>query len=148
MHPAVPLLHGHALTIGALSYGGRLQAGIYADAEVVPDAVEVARDLERALRRAALGHRGGADAVAPARPRAPARRQRAEAVDRPVERDDVDAPARVLAERREVGTAAAPSARSPLAPDCDSLRRAQLALAEVAVDVAAVERRSAGSRTT
>ena len=47
--PAVPVLDGHALTIGALSYGGRLYAGIYADAEVVPDAADVARDLERAL---------------------------------------------------------------------------------------------------
>lgn len=47
--PAVPLLDGHALTIGALSYDGRLFAGVYADAEVVPDATDVARDLERAL---------------------------------------------------------------------------------------------------
>ncbi len=47
--PAVPLLDGHALTIGAVSYQGRLFAGIYADAEVVPDAAQVARDLEQAL---------------------------------------------------------------------------------------------------
>ena len=102
MHPAVPFLHGHALSIGVLSYAGRLQAGIYADAEVLPDAVEVARDLEQALRRAARrAPRAGADAVARARPRAPPRRSAREAVDRPVERDDVDAPARVLAERRQ-----------------------------------------------
>ncbi|HEU4978426.1 MAG TPA: wax ester/triacylglycerol synthase family O-acyltransferase [Solirubrobacteraceae bacterium] len=48
-YPAVPLLDGHALAIGALSYGGRLHAGILADAEIVPDAVEIARDLEQAL---------------------------------------------------------------------------------------------------
>ena len=36
--PAVPLLDGHALTIGALSYAGRLNVSVYADAEVVPDA--------------------------------------------------------------------------------------------------------------
>ena len=47
--PAVPLLDGHALTIGALSYGDRLSAGVYADAEVVPDAAQVAADLEQAL---------------------------------------------------------------------------------------------------
>lgn len=47
--PAVPLLDGHALSIGAVSYAGRLHAGVYADAEVVPDAAEIARDLERAL---------------------------------------------------------------------------------------------------
>lgn len=47
--PAVPLLDGHALSIGAISYAGRLHAGIYADAEVVPDAADIARDLERAL---------------------------------------------------------------------------------------------------
>jgi WS/DGAT/MGAT family acyltransferase len=47
--PAVPLLDGHALTIGALSYGDRLNAAVYADAEVVPDAAQVAADLEAAL---------------------------------------------------------------------------------------------------
>jgi diacylglycerol O-acyltransferase / wax synthase len=47
--PAVPLLDGHAIAIGAISYRGRLQAGVLADADVVPDAVDVARDLEQAL---------------------------------------------------------------------------------------------------
>jgi hypothetical protein len=47
--PAVPFLHGHALSIGALSYRGRLHCGVYADAEVVPDAAEVARDREAAF---------------------------------------------------------------------------------------------------
>jgi diacylglycerol O-acyltransferase / wax synthase len=47
LFPAVPMLEGHGLSIGALSYRGRLQACVYADAEVVPDAVDVARDLEQ-----------------------------------------------------------------------------------------------------
>jgi diacylglycerol O-acyltransferase len=45
IYPAVPFLHGHALSIGALSYRGRLHCGVYADATVVPDAAEVAHDL-------------------------------------------------------------------------------------------------------
>ncbi len=56
--PAVPIPDGHALTIGALSYGGRLHVGLLADAAVVPDAVDVAREVEKAfdvLQRAALG---------------------------------------------------------------------------------------------
>ena len=72
MHPAVPFLHGHALSIGVLSYAGRLQAGIYADAEVLPDAVDVARDLEQALDALRLGHRE--QAPTPWRERARARR--------------------------------------------------------------------------
>ncbi len=47
--PAVPFLHGHGLSIGALSYRGRLHLGLYADAEVVPDVRDVARDLEAAF---------------------------------------------------------------------------------------------------
>jgi len=47
--PAVPLLDGRALTIGALSYRGVLHIGLYADAVVVPDAARIAADLERAL---------------------------------------------------------------------------------------------------
>lgn len=47
--PAVPLLDGHALSIGAVSYAGRLHCGVYADALAVPDASDIARDLERAL---------------------------------------------------------------------------------------------------
>ncbi len=47
--PAVPLIDGHALTIGAVSYAGRLHAGLFADATVVPDAALIAQDLERAL---------------------------------------------------------------------------------------------------
>jgi diacylglycerol O-acyltransferase / wax synthase len=49
IHPAVPIPDGHGLTIGALSYAGRVGIGLYADAGSVPDAVEIARDLESAL---------------------------------------------------------------------------------------------------
>ncbi|WCB96054.1 putative diacylglycerol O-acyltransferase tgs1 [Baekduia alba] len=49
IHPMVPLLHGHALTVGAVSYDGRLHVGLAADAEVVPDVVDLARDLEAAF---------------------------------------------------------------------------------------------------
>lgn len=80
MHPAVPFLHGHALSIGILSYAGRLQAGIYADAEVVPDAIDIARDLEQALDALRIGHRD--QAVTPWRQRAHARRRAAQRVSR------------------------------------------------------------------
>jgi WS/DGAT/MGAT family acyltransferase len=73
MHPAVPFLHGHAVSIGALSYAGRLQAGVYADAEVLPDAVELARDLEQALDALRVGQRE--PAVTPWGARARARRR-------------------------------------------------------------------------
>ncbi|WP_196809037.1 wax ester/triacylglycerol synthase family O-acyltransferase [Conexibacter woesei] len=49
IHPLVPLLHGHALTVGAVSYDGVLHVGLAADAEVVADVVDVARDLEAAF---------------------------------------------------------------------------------------------------
>ncbi len=49
VHPAVPVPEGHGLTIGALSYGDRLHVGLYADAEVVPDTVDIARDIEAAF---------------------------------------------------------------------------------------------------
>jgi WS/DGAT/MGAT family acyltransferase len=49
IHPMVPLLHGHALTVGAVSYGGSLHVGLAADADLVPDVVDVARDLEAAF---------------------------------------------------------------------------------------------------
>jgi len=47
--PSVPILHGHGLAIGAISYRERLQVGILADAQVTPDAVDIARDLEAAF---------------------------------------------------------------------------------------------------
>jgi len=49
IHPAVPVPDGHGLTIGALSYMGRVGIGLYADAGAAPDVVEIARDLESAL---------------------------------------------------------------------------------------------------
>jgi hypothetical protein len=71
------LLDGHGFTICGLSYAGRLQIGIYADADVLPDAVDVARDIEAsfdALRLAPARPEGG---PTPWRARARARRQRA-----------------------------------------------------------------------
>ncbi|HEX6391086.1 MAG TPA: wax ester/triacylglycerol synthase family O-acyltransferase [Solirubrobacteraceae bacterium] len=49
LYPAVPVSEGQSLTIGALSYLDRLHVGLYADAEVVYDVVEIARDLENAF---------------------------------------------------------------------------------------------------
>jgi diacylglycerol O-acyltransferase len=49
IYPAVPVPDGNALTIGALSYGERLYVGIYADADVMPDAVDLGRDIEGAF---------------------------------------------------------------------------------------------------
>lgn len=70
--PAVPIPDGHALTIGALSYGGRLHVGLLADAAIVPDAVDVAREVEKAFDVLQVATRGGARGPAPARN--PARR--------------------------------------------------------------------------
>jgi WS/DGAT/MGAT family acyltransferase len=75
IYPAVPFLQGHALSIGALSYRGRLHCGVYADADVVPDAAEVARDLERAFDAMRVVPRPPHDT--PWRARARSRRQRA-----------------------------------------------------------------------
>ena len=47
--PSVPVPAGRGLTIGCISYAGRLHVGLTADAEVVPDILDVARDLEGAL---------------------------------------------------------------------------------------------------
>ncbi|HWH92230.1 MAG TPA: WS/DGAT domain-containing protein, partial [Baekduia sp.] len=82
IHPMVPLLHGHALTVGAVSYDGRLHVGLAADAEVVPDVVEIARDLEAGFDALRLGAGAGGTVpppggVTPWRARARARRQRA-----------------------------------------------------------------------
>ena len=44
-YPAVPLVQGHGLSIGVLSYCGVLHVGLYAHPGVVPEVIEVARDL-------------------------------------------------------------------------------------------------------
>jgi diacylglycerol O-acyltransferase len=49
IYPAIPILDGHALSIGAISYRGRLQVCVFADAGIVPDAVDVAREIEQAF---------------------------------------------------------------------------------------------------
>ena len=51
VHPAVPVPPGRALSIGAISYLGRLHVGLFADAGILPDLPEIAQDLERALDR-------------------------------------------------------------------------------------------------
>ena len=74
MFPAVPIMDGHSLTIGALSYCGRVGIGVYADAVVVPDALEVARDIEAALDALALGCEPAEPPLTPWRRRARDRR--------------------------------------------------------------------------
>ncbi len=74
LHPAVPLLEGHAVSVGAISYGERLHVGLLADAEVVPDVVEIARDLESAFDALRLAPAGPGAATTPWRARARARR--------------------------------------------------------------------------
>lgn len=49
MYPSVPVPAGHGLTLGCISYDGRLHLGLTADAEVVPDLEEIAQDLESAF---------------------------------------------------------------------------------------------------
>jgi WS/DGAT/MGAT family acyltransferase len=49
IHPSAPIPDGHGLTIGALSYAGRVAIGLNADAGSMPDVVEIARDVESAL---------------------------------------------------------------------------------------------------
>jgi WS/DGAT/MGAT family acyltransferase len=48
-YPAVPLAQGHGLSVGVLSYCGSLHVGLYADPEIVPDLVSVARDFASAF---------------------------------------------------------------------------------------------------
>lgn len=64
--PAVPFLDGHALSIGALSYCGRICVSLYADALVLPEARDIARDLESALDALRLVPAPAASEPAPA----------------------------------------------------------------------------------
>jgi WS/DGAT/MGAT family acyltransferase len=48
-YPAIPLAQGHGLSIGVLSYCGSLHVGLYADPDIVPDVVAVARDFASAF---------------------------------------------------------------------------------------------------
>lgn len=72
VHPAVPVPPGRALSIGAISYLGRLHVGLFADAGVLPDLPELGHDLERALDRLRIE-----GPVAPTPWRARAKRRRA-----------------------------------------------------------------------
>ena len=49
--PAVPLVDGHALSIGAISHGGTLHVGCFADAALVPDVELIATDIERTFEQ-------------------------------------------------------------------------------------------------
>jgi diacylglycerol O-acyltransferase len=73
LYPAVPVTEGQSLTIGALSYLDRLHVGLYADAEVVYDVVDIARDLEGAFDVLRVE---AADAPTPWRASATAKRAR------------------------------------------------------------------------
>jgi hypothetical protein len=77
LYPAVPISEGQSLTIGALSYLDRLHVGLYADAEVVYDVVDIARDLEGAFDVLRVE---AAEAPTPWRASATAKRARLRAV--------------------------------------------------------------------
>lgn len=49
LFPSVPVPAGRGLSIGCISYAGRLHVGLTADAEVLPDLVDVARDVDTAF---------------------------------------------------------------------------------------------------
>jgi diacylglycerol O-acyltransferase len=78
IHPVVPLLHGHALTIGAVSYRGGLHLGLAADAQALPEVVDLGRGLEAAFDALRLGpgDGDGPPELTPWRARARTRRQR------------------------------------------------------------------------
>ncbi|CAB4927536.1 unannotated protein [freshwater metagenome] len=73
--PSVPLVEGQGITIGALSYAGRLFVGVTADPLVVPDAELIARDLEQALVAIATAQEPVAETPTPWRARALERRR-------------------------------------------------------------------------
>jgi WS/DGAT/MGAT family acyltransferase len=78
VHPMVPLPHGHALSIGAVSYDGSLQLGVAADAEVVQDAATIGEDLEAAFATLGAAPAAAPGAVPPWRARARERRAAAQ----------------------------------------------------------------------
>jgi WS/DGAT/MGAT family acyltransferase len=49
IYPAVPIMQDHGPTIGVLSYRDRLHVGVYAAAGVLPEIVDLARDIEAAF---------------------------------------------------------------------------------------------------
>ena len=73
----MPIFDGHGLTICGLSYNGVLQIGVYADAVVLPDAVDVARDMEAAFDALRLAPQRPSGGPTPWQQRARARRQTA-----------------------------------------------------------------------
>jgi hypothetical protein len=65
-YPAVPLMQGHGVSVGVLSYNGTLHVGLYADPRVVPGLVQLARDFRSAFESLR-------DALVPQLPRPPVR---------------------------------------------------------------------------
>ncbi|MSX11916.1 MAG: DUF1298 domain-containing protein, partial [Actinobacteria bacterium] len=49
--PAVPLVDGHALSIGAISHAGNLHIGCFADAALVPDIELIAADISKTFEQ-------------------------------------------------------------------------------------------------
>ncbi len=49
--PAVPLVDGNALSIGAISHGSMLHVGCFADAALVPDVELIAADIEKTFEQ-------------------------------------------------------------------------------------------------
>lgn len=49
IHPVIPISEGHSLSIGVLSYGGRLHFGVYADPSCLPQAGRLEHLLPLAL---------------------------------------------------------------------------------------------------
>lgn len=79
LYPAVPINDGHSLSVGAVSYRDRLHVGLYADAQVIADAVDVVRDIESAFDALRLAE---APTATPWRAKARARRDRQRALNR------------------------------------------------------------------
>ena len=80
--PAVPLAERHALSLGVLSYCGRLHATLYADTEAVRDVDDLTRDLTSAFDALRASHPSGTEPPWRRRAgerRAAGRRQRAAA---------------------------------------------------------------------
>lgn len=93
LFPAVPMWHGHGLTVGALSYCGNIHVCVYADRGVVTDAQQIAVDVSHtavALDQAAgtpdarsgIRRTAGSLPPTPWAVRARARRERTAAVRR------------------------------------------------------------------
>jgi diacylglycerol O-acyltransferase / wax synthase len=77
IHPVIPISEGHALSVGVVSYAGRLHFGAYADPNLLPSSGRLERLLPEAMaeldalaRQSESAHRGRRRASTPSR-RAP-----------------------------------------------------------------------------